>query len=91
MLALKKDTCTKQLEVCLTCVVVVQAIPAAHRGFLMRARAVSIETLYEHACRQKKRLVLSGMCSTLQNLIARAWHDLHADNVEADRKMTQSR
>jgi hypothetical protein len=37
-----------------------QAVPAAHRGFLMRARTVPIESIYEHACRQKKRLVLSG-------------------------------
>ncbi len=37
-----------------------QAVPAAHRGFLMRARAVPIESIYEQACRQKRRLVLSG-------------------------------
>ncbi|CAL8465334.1 g4869 [Coccomyxa elongata] len=35
-------------------------VPAAHRGFLTRAQSVPIESLYEHACRQKKRLVLSG-------------------------------
>ncbi len=35
-------------------------MPAAHRGFLTRAQSVPIESLYEHACRQKKRLVLSG-------------------------------
>lgn len=45
--------------------ILLQGVPAAHRGFLTRARSVSIETLYEHACRQKKRLVLSGdTCST---------------------------
>jgi hypothetical protein len=37
-----------------------QAAPAAHRGFLTRARGVPIEALYEHACRQGRRLVLSG-------------------------------
>ena len=37
-----------------------QAVPAAHRGFLLRARQVPIEAMYEHACRQKRRLVLSG-------------------------------
>ena len=41
-------------------VLCVQAVPAAHRGFLLRARQVPIEAMYEHACRQKKRLVLSG-------------------------------
>ena len=40
-----------------------QAVPAAHRGFLTRARGVPIESLYEQACRQKRRLVLSGACS----------------------------
>ena len=37
-----------------------QAVPAAHRGFLLRARDIPIEAMYEQACRQKRRLVLSG-------------------------------
>lgn len=42
-----------------------QAVPAAHRGFLLRARQIPIEAMYEHACRQKRRLVLSGDCILL--------------------------
>jgi len=34
--------------------------PAAHRGFLNRARAIPIDALYEEACRRGKRLVLCG-------------------------------
>ena len=49
----------------------VQAVPAAHRGFLARARSVPIEALYEHACRQGRRLVLSGAAS--QSLGSLAW------------------
>ena len=41
-------------------VMCLQAVPAAHRGFLLRARQIPIEAMYEHACRQKRRLVLSG-------------------------------
>jgi hypothetical protein len=38
----------------------VQALPAAHRGFLMRARSIPVEQLYFHARSQGKRLVLCG-------------------------------
>lgn len=37
-----------------------QAIPAAHTGFLSRARAIRVEHLYELAQSQRKRLVLCG-------------------------------
>ena len=37
-----------------------QAAPSAHRGFLNRARAVPVESLYDMACRQGRRLVLTG-------------------------------
>ena len=37
-----------------------QAIPAAHRGFLSRAKAIPIEGLFAHACQHGKRLVLTG-------------------------------
>jgi hypothetical protein len=37
-----------------------QAAPSAHRGFLNRARAVPIESLYHLACRRGRRLVLTG-------------------------------
>lgn len=36
--------------------------PAAHRGFLRRARGVPIEDLYLHAHRKGKKLLLCGMC-----------------------------
>ncbi len=36
--------------------------PAAHRGFLRRARAVPIEDLYLHAHRKGKKLLLCGTC-----------------------------
>ncbi|KAK9832529.1 hypothetical protein WJX81_006107 [Elliptochloris bilobata] len=36
------------------------AAPSAHRGFLNRARSVPIESLYDMACRQGRRLVLTG-------------------------------
>lgn len=42
-----------------------QAAPSAHRGFLNRARAVPIESLYDMACRQGRRLVLTGAPSGL--------------------------
>eukprot|EP00887_Chlorella_sp_A99_P005865 scaffold1.g5865.t1 len=34
--------------------------PAAHRGFVQRARIIPIESLYAEACRRGKRLVLCG-------------------------------
>ena len=34
--------------------------PFVHRGFLSRAKTVPIEGLFAHACRKKKRLVLTG-------------------------------
>ena len=43
-----------------------QAAPSAHRGFLNRARAVPIESLYDMACRQGRRLVLTGAPSGLR-------------------------
>ena len=38
----------------------VQDVPSAHTGFLNRARGVPIESLYRHATRLNKRLVLTG-------------------------------
>eukprot|EP00884_Botryococcus_braunii_P014665 jgi/Botrbrau1/2319/Bobra.39_1s0008.1 len=35
-------------------------VPAAHRGFLSRARAIPIEALYRHACQHGKELILTG-------------------------------
>ncbi len=37
-----------------------QDTPQAHRGFLRRARAVDIHSLYRHASEQGLRLVLCG-------------------------------
>lgn len=39
---------------------VVQDVPAAHTGFLNRARGVPILSLYQQATRLDKRLVLTG-------------------------------
>ena len=38
-----------------------QEVPAAHTGFLNRARGVPIQQLYKLANKLKKRLVLTGV------------------------------
>lgn len=47
--------------------------PAAHRGFLRRARAVPIEDLYLHAHRKGKKLLLCGACRAGK----RCWREVH--------------
>ena len=42
-----------------------QDVPAAHTGFLNRARGVPIQSLYQQAVRGNKRLVLTGVWHTL--------------------------
>ena len=46
-----------------------QHTPQAHRGFLRRARAVDVHSLYRHASEQGLRLVLCGKAETSRSVI----------------------
>lgn len=48
------------VRACCSTPLCLQALPAAHRGFLARARAIHIEQLYELAVSSGRRLVLCG-------------------------------
>ena len=45
-----------------------QAMPAAHKGFLNRAAEIPVECLYQHACSLNKRLVLTGVILVARSL-----------------------
>ena len=49
-----------------------QEVPAAHTGFLNRARGVPIQELYKLAKKLKKRLVLTGVSLVLLQCMAMA-------------------
>ena len=51
-----------------------QEVPAAHTGFLNRARGVPIHKLYKLAKKLKKRLVLTGATLALLQCMAVALH-----------------
>jgi len=53
-----------------------QEVPAAHTGFLNRARGVPIHQLYKLAKKLKKRLVLTGVSLVLLECMAMALHML---------------
>lgn len=53
----------------------IQEVPAAHTGFLNRARGVPIQELYQLAKKLNKRLVLTGASLVLLQCMAVALHE----------------